>query len=66
MPWFPRRDHPMLEAAGELAALHERRAHAQTATTTAAIDWHRAQLMIRIDRWVAANAPTPSGGARWI
>ncbi|WP_280369755.1 DUF4254 domain-containing protein [Nocardia wallacei] len=61
---FPHCIHPVLEAAGELADLHEQRAHAEAATTVSEIDWHRARLMLQIDRWVASHAPTPSGGAR--
>ncbi|WP_306356135.1 MULTISPECIES: DUF4254 domain-containing protein [unclassified Nocardia] len=61
---FPRHDHPLLQAASELAALHQQRIHSHATTTVNEIDWRRAQVMIRIDRWVAARAPSPSGGAR--
>ncbi|MFC8531764.1 DUF4254 domain-containing protein [Nocardia sp. NPDC057227] len=57
---FPHRDHPMLEAAGELAALHEARIGAGG---TGEIDGHRGRLVLAIDRWIARVVPVPHGGA---
>lgn len=57
---FPHRDHPMLEAAGELAALHEARLGA---SGNGEIDGHRGRLVMAIDRWIARVVPVPHGGA---
>lgn len=52
--------HPVLEAAYELAALHEAGSAAIAVGETAS---ERANLMRGIDRWVAANLPAPLGAA---
>ncbi|QIS08817.1 hypothetical protein [Nocardia arthritidis] len=60
---FPTDDHPMLDAAGELALLHHRRE--QTPLWAAEeLDWHRARLMRDIDLWVVMAAPSPHQDAR--
>lgn len=53
----------MLEAAGELAALHEARLGNGKPGGTADIDGHRGRLVMAIDRWIARVAPVPHGGA---
>ncbi|MGW4632802.1 hypothetical protein [Nocardia sp. NPDC004415] len=55
---LPYDDHPVLDAAGELAVLHQVRERTPAAEL-AAIDRRRAQLMRAIDRWVILAAPVP-------
>ncbi|MEV0292904.1 hypothetical protein [Nocardia sp. NPDC050710] len=57
---LPHDDHPMLDAAGELAQLHEIRERAP-ASETAKIDRRRLQLVRAIDRWIALATPVPYG-----
>ncbi|MFC4127261.1 DUF4254 domain-containing protein [Nocardia rhizosphaerae] len=50
---------PVLHAAHELAALHERREQLAGGDTSE-IDWQRAHLVCEIDRWVVLRAPRPA------
>lgn len=59
---LPHADHPMLEAAGELAQLHEMRERTPM-LAMAKIDRRRTQLVRAIDRWVTLATPIPDGGA---
>lgn len=59
---LPHDDHPVLDAAGELAVLHQVRERTP-ASRTIAVDRRRAQLMRSIDRWVILAAPVPSADA---
>ncbi|GAA5083486.1 hypothetical protein [Nocardia iowensis] len=59
---FPHADHPMLEAAGELAQLHLARERTP-ATESAKIDRRRIQLVRTIDRWVTLATPVPEVAA---
>ncbi|WP_280468486.1 DUF4254 domain-containing protein [Nocardia cyriacigeorgica] len=54
--------HPVLEAAYELAALHEARPEA-TAVALGETNSERVILMQRVDRWVAGFMPAPLGAA---
>lgn len=55
---LPHDDHPMLEAAGELAQLHLVRERTP-ATESVKIDRRRIQLIRGIDRWVTLATPVP-------
>ncbi|MGK8523375.1 DUF4254 domain-containing protein [Nocardia asteroides] len=55
---LPHIDHPMLEAAGELAQLHQTRERTP-ASRSDKLDRRRAQLVRGIDRWVTLAAPIP-------
>ncbi|QIS07674.1 hypothetical protein F5X71_25215 [Nocardia brasiliensis] len=55
---FPHADHPMLEAAGELAQLHLARDRTPAAESIK-IDRRRIQLVRSIDRWVTLATPIP-------
>ncbi|WP_141717530.1 DUF4254 domain-containing protein [Nocardia altamirensis] len=55
---FPHDDHPMLEAAGELAQLHLARDRVP-ATEAIKLDRQRIQLVRTIDRWVTLATPVP-------
>ncbi|WP_036527536.1 hypothetical protein [Nocardia sp. CNY236] len=55
---LPHVDHPMLEAAGELAALHRTREHTPAARC-GPFDRRRVQLARGIDRWVTLATPVP-------
>ncbi|WP_336081517.1 hypothetical protein [Nocardia sp. SSK8] len=59
---LPHDDHPILDAAGELAVLHQVRERTP-ASEVGAIDRRRAQLMRAIDRWVILAAPVPPAAA---
>ncbi|MFE3546655.1 DUF4254 domain-containing protein [Nocardia sp. NPDC059177] len=59
---LPHDDHPILDAAGELAVLHQVRERTP-ASESAGIDRRRAQLMRAIDRWVILAAPVPPAAA---
>ncbi|MFI9404186.1 DUF4254 domain-containing protein [Nocardia sp. NPDC052316] len=59
---FPHEDHPMLEAAGELAQLHLVRERTP-ATESVKIDQRRIQLVRTIDRWVTLATPVPEVAA---
>lgn len=52
-------DDPVLCAAHELAALHERREQLAPGDTSE-IDWERARLVCEIDRWVILRSPRPA------
>lgn len=54
--------HPLLEAAYELAGLHEARYRAEPAELLE-IDCARARLIHDIDRWTAQNLPRPLAAA---
>ncbi|MFX0581102.1 hypothetical protein [Nocardia nepalensis] len=56
-------DHPMLDAAGELAGLHETRENTPWCALED-IDWHRARLMRDIDQWVQLATPVPFPAAK--
>ncbi|WP_330251434.1 hypothetical protein OG874_35650 [Nocardia sp. NBC_00565] len=56
-------DHPMLDAAGELAVLHQTREHTPWCQLED-IDWHRAQLMGVVDDWVRLATPVPFPAAK--
>ncbi|MEV4235012.1 MULTISPECIES: DUF4254 domain-containing protein [unclassified Nocardia] len=60
---LPHDDHPMLEAAGELAQLHEIREQTPV-SEMANQDRRRAQLVRSIDLWVALVMPVPSSQAQ--
>ncbi|MEV5835962.1 DUF4254 domain-containing protein [Nocardia sp. NPDC052112] len=60
---LPHDDHPMLEAAGELAQLHEIRERTPI-SEMAKLDRRRAQLTRSIDRWVTLAMPVPCAAAR--
>ncbi|MCC3333414.1 DUF4254 domain-containing protein [Nocardia abscessus] len=57
-----RHPHPILEAAYELAALHEERSNTSDAARRE-IDRHRTRLTRSIDRWVASVLPQAVGAA---
>ncbi|MET8774896.1 DUF4254 domain-containing protein [Nocardia sp. NPDC050713] len=59
---FPHDDHPMLEAAGELAQLHALRERTP-AREVAKLDRRRDQLVRAIDRWMTLATPVPGGAA---
>lgn len=59
---LPHMDHPMLEAAGELAQLHQTRERTP-ASRCDKLDRRRAQLLRGIDRWVTLAAPIPPPAA---
>ncbi|MFI9510088.1 DUF4254 domain-containing protein [Nocardia sp. NPDC052566] len=59
---LPHDDHPMLEAAGELAQLHEIRERTPVCEMDK-LDRRRTQLIRAIDRWVTLATPVPRGGA---
>ncbi|MGW4769889.1 hypothetical protein ACWEO2_17815 [Nocardia sp. NPDC004278] len=56
-------DHPMLDAAGELAILHQTREHTRLCCLKD-IDRQRIRVMSGIDQWVAAAIPIPFPAAR--
>jgi hypothetical protein len=55
---LPHDDHPMLEAAGELAQLHELREQTPSCEM-AKLERRRAQLVRTIDLWVILAMPVP-------
>ncbi|WP_406279130.1 hypothetical protein OH799_11440 [Nocardia sp. NBC_00881] len=56
-------EHPMLDAAGELAVLHQ--TWEQTPWCALEdINWHRTRLMHDIDEWVSWATPIPFPGAK--
>ncbi|MBF6217872.1 MULTISPECIES: DUF4254 domain-containing protein [Nocardia] len=59
---LPHMDHPMLEAAGELAQLHQSRERTP-ASRCDKLDRRRAQLVRGIDRWVTLAMPIPPPAA---
>jgi hypothetical protein len=59
---LPHDDHPMLDAAGELAQLHEIREQTPV-RETAKLDRRRAKLVRTIDLWVTLAMPVPSTAA---
>lgn len=59
---LPHDDHPILDAAGELALLHQLR-EGTPLSESERIDRRRAQLMRAIDRWVILAAPVPPAAA---
>lgn len=59
---LPHIDHPMLEAAGELAQLHQTRERTPHGRCDK-LDRRRAQLVRSIDRWVTLAAPIPPPAA---
>ncbi|MFC9662214.1 hypothetical protein ACFVJ5_18420 [Nocardia sp. NPDC127606] len=59
---LPHDDHPILDAAGELALLHQLRERTPLSESER-IDRRRAQLMRAIDRWVILAAPVPHAAA---
>ncbi|MFE1591717.1 hypothetical protein [Nocardia sp. NPDC058705] len=59
---LPHDDHPILDAAGELAVLHQLRERTPLSESER-IDRRRAQLMRAIDRWVILAAPVPPDAA---
>ncbi|WP_245721231.1 hypothetical protein [Nocardia pseudovaccinii] len=56
-------DHPMLDAAGELAILHQTRERTPLCALDE-IDRQRARVMLAIDRWVVAAIPIPFPAAQ--
>ncbi|WP_068069312.1 hypothetical protein [Nocardia xishanensis] len=58
---LPHDDHPMLEAAGELAQLHVLRERTP-GYEMAKLDRRRVQLIRSIDRWMTLATPVPGGG----
>ncbi|MET8875725.1 hypothetical protein [Nocardia sp. NPDC004604] len=56
-------DHPMLDAAGELAILHRTREHTPLCALED-IDWQRTRVRSAIDRWLVAAIPIPLPAAR--
>ncbi|MFE9321879.1 DUF4254 domain-containing protein [Nocardia sp. NPDC052278] len=56
-------DHPMLDAAGELAILHQTREHTPLRALEH-IDRQRTRVMSAIDQWVVAATPIPFPAAR--
>ncbi|MEU2032561.1 DUF4254 domain-containing protein [Nocardia amamiensis] len=56
-------DHPMLDAAGELAMLHQTREQTPWCQLEE-IDWHRTRLMNQIDEWVQCATPMPFPAAK--
>ncbi|MET8779476.1 hypothetical protein ABZV58_31135 [Nocardia sp. NPDC004654] len=59
----PIQDDPILDAALELAVLHQTREHTPLCGLDA-IDAHRARLMSAIDCWVLMVTPVPFAAAR--
>jgi hypothetical protein len=59
---LPHMDHPMLDAAGELAQLHQTRERTP-ANRCDELDRRRAQLVRGIDRWVTLATPIPPPAA---
>ncbi|QIS14466.1 DUF4254 domain-containing protein [Nocardia arthritidis] len=60
---LPHDDHPMLEAAGELAQLHEIRERTPMCEMDK-LDRRRTQLIRAIDRWVTLATPVPDAAAQ--
>ncbi|RJO74820.1 DUF4254 domain-containing protein [Nocardia panacis] len=60
---LPHDDHPMLEAAGELAQLHEIRERTPAGQMDK-LERRRGQLIRSIDLWVTVATPAPVYGAR--
>ncbi|MGO4615648.1 hypothetical protein AB4305_14835 [Nocardia sp. 2YAB30] len=56
-------DHPMLDAAGELAGLHQTRESTPWCALEE-LDWHRTRLMRDIDEWVRQATPVPFPAAK--
>ncbi|WP_227999077.1 DUF4254 domain-containing protein [Nocardia australiensis] len=56
-------DHPMLDAAGELAGLHETRENTPWSALEET-DAHRIRLMREIDQWVQLATPVPFPAAK--
>ncbi|MFC4126592.1 hypothetical protein [Nocardia rhizosphaerae] len=59
---LPHDDHPLLDAAGELATLHQLRERTPL-SEVATLDRRRGQLMRAIDRWAILAAPVPFAAA---
>ncbi|WP_280301893.1 hypothetical protein [Nocardia neocaledoniensis] len=59
---LPHDDHPLLDAAGELAVLHELRERTPL-SEAAALERRRTRLMRAIDRWAILAAPVPYAAA---
>ncbi|WP_280346082.1 hypothetical protein [Nocardia neocaledoniensis] len=59
---LPHDDHPLLDAAGELAVLHQLRERTPL-SESAALERRRTRLMRAIDRWVILAAPVPFAAA---
>lgn len=59
----PIEDIALLDAADELAALHQTREHTPLCALEQT-DWHHARLMCDIDEWVVSVTPIPFPGAR--
>ncbi|WP_239476671.1 hypothetical protein [Nocardia arizonensis] len=55
---LPHDNHPMLDAAGELAQLHEIRERAPR-FDVAKLDRRRTQLVRAVDRWITLVTPVP-------
>ncbi|TLG13559.1 hypothetical protein FEK35_09625 [Nocardia cyriacigeorgica] len=62
---LPVGDHPILDAAGELAAIHQAREQTPAAGS-AALDRHRSHLRVAIDLWVAVSARPGPGGMHGV
>ncbi|WP_429454961.1 DUF4254 domain-containing protein [Nocardia sp. GP40] len=56
-------NHPVLDAASELALLHQIR-ECTPVSELEEIDWRRTRLVLSIDRWVRIAAPVPFEAAR--
>ncbi|WP_280461382.1 hypothetical protein [Nocardia carnea] len=56
-------EHPMLDAAAELAILHQNR-ETTPACHTEDIDWRRTRLMRDIDEWIQQATPVPFPAAK--
>ncbi|WP_433524049.1 hypothetical protein ACQPZ2_02080 [Nocardia pseudovaccinii] len=56
-------DHPMLDAAGELAILHSTREHTPLSALKD-VDRQRTRVMLGIDQWVVTTIPVPFPAAR--
>ncbi|MFI6045313.1 DUF4254 domain-containing protein [Nocardia sp. NPDC051321] len=59
----PIEDVVLLDAAGELTALHQTREHTPLCELEE-IDWHRSRLMCEIDDWATSMTPAPLPEAR--
>ncbi|MEV0333642.1 hypothetical protein [Nocardia sp. NPDC050717] len=59
---LPHDDHPLLDAAGELAVLHQLRERTPL-SESATIERRRTRLIRAIDRWAILAAPVPYAAA---
>lgn len=62
---LPVGDHPILDAAGELAAIHQAREQTPAAGS-ATLERHRRRLRVAINLWVAVSAHPDTAGTHRV